>query len=541
MSELVNLLLDALLPGATASPAVASCGGGSPGVAGKTDGSSEGSFLELILGNMEASKSSESRAGQQVTEKGRSGESDSEKTAKESAAGDQNLLGSSLETPDPTIVVDAALILEAAPLPAPGRVEDQAQPKVSAESVVPTPAPAEPNARGEIIGTAPSAAQPNAVDATDAAVEAPPIPAEVSAEKVEVVADTAAQAPAKTVVASEVPPQIAPLQEGIEVAKPGKPASEVVKPPEPRHDDAPLTAETRAAREPSSSPRKEAYLPEMDAPLSEASTAVYSAEVRPLKAQSAAADASRNAEKQIPTRIESDASQPVVASAIPNAKPDPAQSASSIRQLVEQVTATTDEIPAAAKSGESELNATKHERGDFGSASDSGGLRPSFERSVAGAENSNGYHAPERVVEQKVIQQIVRAAKIHLVDGGASMTLRLEPPHLGTVQMSVSAQQGVVTANLQASTQTAKHVLEADLSLLKQSLADAGIVVDSINVSVGAGGEYDQMLHGEAHGGRTNQNSQGNAGSGRSSEFGVRSEELGQGGERLVSAFDYLA
>lgn len=112
-------------------------------------------------------------------------------------------------------------------------------------------------------------------------------------------------------------------------------------------------------------------------------------------------------------------------------------------------------------------------------------VNPSFEKAVAGAERSQGFNAPERVIEHKVINQIVQSARMQLVDGGANMTLRLDPPHLGVLNMSVTAQQGSVVANIQTSTEAARHVLQADLSSLKQALADAGITVDSINVSLG--------------------------------------------------------
>jgi flagellar hook-length control protein FliK len=111
-------------------------------------------------------------------------------------------------------------------------------------------------------------------------------------------------------------------------------------------------------------------------------------------------------------------------------------------------------------------------------------VKPSFEKTVAGAEHSQGFHAPERVTEQKVISQVVQSAKLQLVDGGAHMAIRLDPPHLGVLNMSVTAQQGSVVANIQTSTEAARHVLQSDLSSLKQALADAGITVDSINVSL---------------------------------------------------------
>ena len=117
---------------------------------------------------------------------------------------------------------------------------------------------------------------------------------------------------------------------------------------------------------------------------------------------------------------------------------------------------------------------------------------------------------PEEVIGSKLIHQIVRGAKVHLFEGGADMTLRLEPPHLGVLHMSVSAQEGAVTASLQTSTETARRVLEANLFSLKQALAEAGINVDSINVSVGGSPDQGWMLDSGAHGGRSHAGAHGN-------------------------------
>ena len=120
-------------------------------------------------------------------------------------------------------------------------------------------------------------------------------------------------------------------------------------------------------------------------------------------------------------------------------------------------------------------------------------------------------HGPaEQVIGAKMINQIVRSAKVHLFDGGAGMTLRLDPPVLGTLQMNVTATEGNVTANFQTSTEAAKHILEANMSSLKQSLTDAGINVDSINVSVGGNPNQNWNFHGGAQQGQNRQRSQGN-------------------------------
>ncbi|HET6454785.1 MAG TPA: flagellar hook-length control protein FliK [Armatimonadota bacterium] len=89
---------------------------------------------------------------------------------------------------------------------------------------------------------------------------------------------------------------------------------------------------------------------------------------------------------------------------------------------------------------------------------------------------------PQEVTQAKVVHQIVRTIRMHTFDGGGSMVLKLAPPHLGTIRMDVTAEHGVVTANLSTSNESVRQILESGLSTLSRSLADAGVHVDAISV-----------------------------------------------------------
>jgi len=104
-------------------------------------------------------------------------------------------------------------------------------------------------------------------------------------------------------------------------------------------------------------------------------------------------------------------------------------------------------------------------------------------QSTAGAASVTA--SPSQPIGGKIISQIVKSVKTNILDNGMGMTIRLDPPHLGTVKMDVIAQDGLVTAHLQTVSAEVKNVLETDLTSLKRSLAEAGVHVDSINVSVG--------------------------------------------------------
>jgi flagellar hook-length control protein FliK len=132
--------------------------------------------------------------------------------------------------------------------------------------------------------------------------------------------------------------------------------------------------------------------------------------------------------------------------------------------------------------------------------------------SVSSAVPTSGTTPADPVMSNAVINQVIKAAKLQTFDGGAGMTIRLDPPHLGSVEMNISTNHGTVTAELQTSSVSAKQMLESDLPTLKQSLADAGINVDAINVSVG--GNSAQGGNFQGHGSAEYQNNGGNAGSG---------------------------
>jgi hypothetical protein len=148
-----------------------------------------------------------------------------------------------------------------------------------------------------------------------------------------------------------------------------------------------------------------------------------------------------------------------------------------------------------------------------------------------------------REVSAKVINQIVQSAKTHIFDGGAGMTLRLDPPHLGTVHMNVVSTGGTVTAVLQTTSEAAKQMLDADVASLREALANSGINIDSINVSVGGGSEQAWTSQG--------QQSQADNGSGRSNApwgFGTEADHQGvpiniavEARAAYSSGFDYLA
>ena len=63
--------------------------------------------------------------------------------------------------------------------------------------------------------------------------------------------------------------------------------------------------------------------------------------------------------------------------------------------------------------------------------------------------------------------------------------LHISPPELGRLDLEVVVSQGRLQANMSAESHQVKEMIEANLSQLRQQLADQGFVVDRIEVKVG--------------------------------------------------------
>jgi len=148
----------------------------------------------------------------------------------------------------------------------------------------------------------------------------------------------------------------------------------------------------------------------------------------------------------------------------------------------------------------------------------------------------------DQVDRTNIIHQIVRTAKVQVFDGGGEMVMRLEPAHLGSIRMSVTADHGVVAANLRVGSESVRQALEAGIVTLRQSLADSGIRVDSISVSVGDNLSQGWNLHAGGQNGSQHADSRQNGYPARLAQNGSDAGSMDQPSASHISAgFNYLA
>jgi flagellar hook-length control protein FliK len=90
--------------------------------------------------------------------------------------------------------------------------------------------------------------------------------------------------------------------------------------------------------------------------------------------------------------------------------------------------------------------------------------------------------APEAQFVSANHPSIVTGIHGKLLPNGGTMTLRLDPPELGALQVSVHMRDGVMTAAFETSNDQATRLVSHSLSQLKSALESAGMSVEKLHV-----------------------------------------------------------
>ena len=97
-----------------------------------------------------------------------------------------------------------------------------------------------------------------------------------------------------------------------------------------------------------------------------------------------------------------------------------------------------------------------------------------------------------------VIRQIVDAVKLTNTQSMQSIEIQLSPESLGKINLTVSAKNGVITAEIATQNEQVKRAVESQMTTLKENLESQGIKVDAVEVTV------------QSHAFESGQNLQGN-------------------------------
>jgi flagellar hook-length control protein FliK len=119
-------------------------------------------------------------------------------------------------------------------------------------------------------------------------------------------------------------------------------------------------------------------------------------------------------------------------------------------------------------------------------------------------ESSHGFslldtpELPEVPTEdpKRFIEQLVKNMELVNRSGQTEMRIQLKPEFLGKMTVALTLEEGVLTARFITESHQVKGMLEANMSLLKQSLEANGIKVEKteVNVQVNTGGAFERDL-----------------------------------------------
>ena len=105
------------------------------------------------------------------------------------------------------------------------------------------------------------------------------------------------------------------------------------------------------------------------------------------------------------------------------------------------------------------------------------------EQAKAEAARSNAGPHITAYQETKLVQRVLRGVE-QLANGGGQVRLRLHPPELGSLQMSLRMEAGQVFAKLEVENTTARDALLNNVQTLKDRMAEQGMKVAAFEVEV---------------------------------------------------------
>lgn len=84
----------------------------------------------------------------------------------------------------------------------------------------------------------------------------------------------------------------------------------------------------------------------------------------------------------------------------------------------------------------------------------------------------------------QIMEQIVQQMRVTISNEITTMEMQMNPENLGKVYVNISSEDGVVNAQFHATNEVVKEALEAQVATLRESLNQAGVKVDAIEVTI---------------------------------------------------------
>lgn len=134
-----------------------------------------------------------------------------------------------------------------------------------------------------------------------------------------------------------------------------------------------------------------------------------------------------------------------------------------------------------ADAAKAALNAKVHDGGA------TFGLFGQGENSSTSAQNAqSAQQAKSEIYHERIFEQVERGIIKNAADGSKQITLRLDPPELGKLTLSLTVAQGELKAVIRTESAATTQVVSEQLAQLKQSLEEQGFKVSSLEVETRA-------------------------------------------------------
>lgn len=142
--------------------------------------------------------------------------------------------------------------------------------------------------------------------------------------------------------------------------------------------------------------------------------------------------------------------------------------------------------PFAPQNGSGELGADKAALAAKVQSS-SGAVFSAFgQQENSSAQPQNAETAKAQVYQERIFEQVERGILKNAIDGSRQIVLRLDPPELGKLTLSLTVAHGEVKALIRTDSAATTQVVSEQLAQLKQSLEEQGFKVASLDVETRA-------------------------------------------------------
>ena len=85
-----------------------------------------------------------------------------------------------------------------------------------------------------------------------------------------------------------------------------------------------------------------------------------------------------------------------------------------------------------------------------------------------------------------IVNQLTEQMRLNVSENVKELQMQLNPENLGTVNLTLSSKEGMVTASLVTQNESVRAAIESQLQVLKDNLEMQGVKVEAVEVSVGA-------------------------------------------------------